>query len=45
MVINSETGKIVWAPTAIGIYPVIVKVEDEHGASTTQPFSVTVTEP
>jgi RHS repeat-associated protein len=44
MTVVSTTGVISWTPTAIGQYPVSIAVSDNHGARTTQSFTLEVTE-
>ena len=42
MVIDALSGLITWTPTTQGDFPVDVQVEDPHGASDTQSFTISV---
>ncbi len=45
MSIDSASGILTWTPTSLGLFEVVVQVEDGNGGEATQTFSVVVEEP
>lgn len=44
MTIDAETGDVAWTPTDLGVYSVVLRVEDGRGGSATQTYAINVVE-